>query len=294
MIRALASDYRRGLLVALAGIVVLSFDALLVRWADAPPADVAFWRGALIAAGLAVFQWVRGRRPGLAVLRSRDGVAAVCLFGVNTVLFVFSLSFTAVANTIVILALAPLFAALWSRLWSSEPVRPDTVVAAVLAVLGVTVVLAGSIDTGRWVGDGLALVASAVVSAGLTVLRNAPRLERIPVVMGSGVVSALLMAPFVAPFSLPAASYPPLALMGLLQIPLAMVLLAVATRDLSAPEVSLIMLLEILLGPLWVWLAIGEEPPRGTVYGGAVILLTLSVYFARRLREGANGPYFKT
>jgi len=289
MFRALVSDYRRGLLLALAGIVVLSFDALLVRWADAPPADVSFWRGALIAVALAAFQWLRGSGLRLAALRSWEGAAAACLFGVNTVLFVFSLAHTAVANTIVILALAPLFAALWSRLWTSEPVRRDTLAAAMLAVAGVVVVVGGSIDTGRWVGDGLALIASAVVSAGLTVLRNAPSLERVPVIMASGAVTALLTAPFVAPFSLPAASYPPLVLMGLLQIPLAMVLLAVATRHLSAPEVSLVMLLEILLGPLWVWLAMGEEPPRQTVWGGAVILLTLSVYFARRLKFEPSG-----
>jgi drug/metabolite transporter (DMT)-like permease len=194
-----------------------------------------------------------------------------------------------VANTTILLSLAPLFAAFLSRFVTGERIEPDTWVTAVVTALGVALVVGGSVQSPRWIGDALALLASLVVAGGLPALRCSPQVERIPVIMGSGVVTAALMLPWTAPLALDAASYPPLFTMGLLQIPLAMVLLAVATRYVSAPEVGLVMLLEIILGPLWVWLLLSEMPPRASVYGGVVVLVALLVYFGRRLLGGRNG-----
>lgn len=280
------SHSSRGLTLALAGIVVLSFDALLVRLADAPPADVAFWRGAFIAVSLALVQWARFGRLRLSGVRSGPGLLAVLLFGVNTALFVFSLAYTAVANTIILLSLAPLFATLMSRFATTERPGPDTWLSAAATAAGVGIVVGGSLESGRWVGDALALAASMVLAGALTVLRSQPGLERVPVVMCSGVVTAALCAFAATPLALATASYAPLAVMGLVQIPLAMVLLAVATRYAGAPEVSLIMLLEIVLGPLWVWFVLSEIPPQASVYGGVVVVGTLVFYFGRRLRAG--------
>lgn len=279
---------RHGPWLAVAGVFVLSFDALLVRLADAAPADVAFWRGGFIALSLALVQWLRMGRLGVAAVMSGPGLLAVLLFGVNTVLFVFSLAYTAVANTIVLLSLAPLFATLMGRFATRERPRADTWVAASVTAAGVIVVVGGSVDTPRWLGDTLALAASLVLAAALTVLRSRPQLQRVPVVMCSGAVTAVLCAAWASPLAVGMSNLIPLAAMGLVQIPLAMVLLAVATRYLAAPEVSLIMLLEILLGPLWVWIALAEVPPMPSILGGTVVVVSLLVYFGRRRELGAS------
>jgi drug/metabolite transporter (DMT)-like permease len=89
---------------------------------------------------------------------------------------------------------------------------------------------------------------------------------------------ALVAFPMAQPFGLPWQSYAVLAVMGMVQMPVALVLMAVGTRYLPAPEVSLYLLVEAVLAPVWVWLAVGEAPPWATFLGGAVIIATLAIH----------------
>ncbi len=150
---------------------------------------------------------------------------------------------------------------------------------------GVLFVFAGSLELGTSVGDGLALLLAIFVGATMTVLRSVPDIPRTPLVCGAGAVAGLLAWPLAEPLGLPAATYGWLALMGLLQMPLASVLLMTATRYLPAPEVSLFLLIETVLGPLWVWLALSEEPPGATLLGGSAILGAIAVHSWLQLRE---------
>jgi drug/metabolite transporter (DMT)-like permease len=272
-----ASDHARGVLIAATGVFVLSFDALLIRLADAPIADVVFWRGWLIAASMSALWWGVGRRPGY---RGRQlvliGLLSATLYGIAAALFVVSVSLTRVANTVVILASSPLFAALWSWFFLGERIRWQTAIAITAAMLGVLVVFGGSVGGGTLVGDGLALVLAMLAAGALTLLRPWPELDRILITAGSGAVAGLLVVPFSDPLSLTPMSYGWLALMGLVQMPMAMVCTTTATRYLSSPEVSLFLLVETVLAPVWVWLAVGEEPPSWTLYGGGLVLATVA------------------
>ncbi|KAB7619645.1 DMT family transporter [Alkalilimnicola sp. S0819] len=281
-------DRTLGLRLVAGGVLVLSFDALLVRLADAPALTVIFWRGLCIALSLGLWFTVKaGLRGWRRQARGGRGVILVALFfAVDTVLFVTAITHTAVANTVVILSASPLFAAMFSALFLHERLALRTWLAAALIFVGVLVVFAGSLGSGGLWGDLAALTAACTLAATFTLLRYYPQLERVPVVAASGLVSMTLVLPFAQPFGLPPESYGWLALMGLLQMPLAMVLLAVGPRYLPAPEVSLLMLLETLLGPLWVWWALGEQPPGNTVLGGLLIVGTLLAYFLAGRRFG--------
>ena len=278
--------HSRGMLVAAAGVFVLSFDALLVRLAAADAWDVVFWRAWLICASLALIQLARGRRwlPPSRGARLA-GLAAAVLLGIDMALFVLSVSHTRVANTVVILASAPLFAGLYTWAFLRERIRPRTWGAILVAVGGIVAVFGGSMGQGLWVGDLLALLLAVFMGAVLTLMRANPSLDRIPLVCISGLVGGLIAWPLAEPFGLSMPSYGVLALMGLVQMPLALVLLATATRYLPAPEVSLFMLIESILGPLWVWLVIGEEPPVATFYGGVAVLGAVAVHSWLALRE---------
>ena len=273
------ASHRRGMAVAAAGVFVLSFDALLVRLAAADAWDVVFWRAWLICLSLAVVQLLR-RRPWLPPGRGPRlvGLAAAVLLGIDMALFVLSVSHTRVANTVVILAASPLFAGIFTWLFLGERVRPRTWAAIAVATGGIAAVFGGSMGLGLWRGDLLALLLALFMGAVLTLLRAQPALERIPLVCLSGLVGGLLAWPLADPLSLGAPSYAVLALMGLVQMPLALVLIATATRYLPAPEVSLFMLIESVLGPLWVWAMLGEDPPRATFYGGAAVLGAVAVH----------------
>lgn len=280
MAPAYTTDHRRGTLLAFVGVVVLSFDALLVRLAHTGPAEVMFWRGAFIALSMTIaLRLLRGRWSWTAV---RDGgrlaVVLIVAMGMMQALFVVAIMTTRVANVVVILAAAPLFAAGLSGLFLREWVAPRTWIAIVLTVLGIVIVFGGSVGGGHWLGDALALLGALVVGANFTLLRYLPGVGRLGLVAGGGLTVCLLSLPFAAPFAVSLHTITVLAVMGLLQMPLALVMMTEATRYLPSAEVTLFFTLEAILGSFWVWALLGEEPPGMTLIGGTVVLATIAVH----------------
>ncbi|MDX1656693.1 MAG: DMT family transporter [Candidatus Competibacteraceae bacterium] len=292
-----SAGHLRGIAITALGVVLLSFDAVLVRLAGSDGLSVSFWRGVFIALSLGGWVLLFGRHRLLTTYRAGwPALLATVLFGVTGLLFVLSVMHTRAANTVVIVSAAPLFAALFTWLVLREPVRLRTWLAIGVAFLGVILVFYGSLGAGGLWGDIAALATAAVLGANLTLLRRYPDLARVPLVAVSGVVMALLALPGAEPWSLSAQGYLAVAVMGLAQMPAAMVLMAVGTRYLPAPEVGLFLLVEAVLGPLWVWLAVGEEPPEATFLGGGLILATLAVHSwlalgeTRRVRSRSVRP----
>ncbi|WP_108125090.1 DMT family transporter [Saccharospirillum mangrovi] len=280
-------DHRQGVLVATLGVLVLSFDALLVRLVGASPYDIGFWRGALVFVSMTTFMVVTGRVQQFRVFAAH-GVAALIitlLYGINTGLFVLSINHTSVANAVVVLASSSFFAALFSWLLLRETIPLRTWVAIVVAMAGVLIVFAGSLGMDQWLGDALALLLAMLMGLMLTLLRRLPNLPKMPVVALSGLVTSLLCVGFAEPLALSAASYGWLAVMGLLQMPTASVLIMTATRYLPAPEVSLFLLIETLLGPVWVWLVLSEAISPLTFFGGVAILGAIFVHSWLSLRK---------
>lgn len=281
-------DHRQGIVIAALGVVVLSFDALLVRLANAPAFDIGFWRGTLIFVSMTLVIMATGRRHqfrryfahGLAAL------VVTLLYGVNTGLFVFSVSHTSAANTVVVLASSSFFAALFSWLILRETIPLRTWVAILVALAGVLTVFAGSIGLDQWLGDLLALLLAMLMGLMLTLLRRLPNLPKMPAVAFSGIVTALLCIGFADPLTLQPASYGWLAVMGLVQMPTASVMVMTATRYLPAPEVSLFLLIETVLGPIWVWLFLSEAIPPLTFVGGLAILGAIFMHSWISLRRG--------
>ncbi len=276
-----------GIWIASVGVFILSFDALLVRLADAPAWDVVFWRGWFMFASLLAVLVVRHDSQPIPTAWNHRiaAIAVAACMSVNAIFFVLSVMTTRVANTVVIFAIAPFFAAIFSRLFLKEWVPLRTWIAIAVATLGVTVVFAGSMGKGHVVGDLLALLIAVSVGASLTILRRYPDLQRIPLICGGGAIAGLVAWPFADPFTLSITSYATLAVMGLVQMPLALLLITSATRHLPAPEVSLFILIETVMGPIWVWWVMGEQPPELTLIGGAGILAAIAINSVLALRQ---------
>ncbi|MFP4672800.1 MAG: DMT family transporter, partial [Desulfohalobiaceae bacterium] len=272
----------KGAAIALVGVFVLSFDALLIRIAGAGSWDILFWRGLLMGLALGGISSWHSRRFFLNTLRIQGGAAFASgtMFGLSGAGFVLSIMHTHVANTVLIFSTAPLFAALFTWIFLRERIGVATWLAILAVMLGVGLVFKGSLQAANISGDLFALAAAMTVGGNFTLLRRNPDLDRAPLVAWGGFISAAVALFWSSPLSLPVQSYLVFALMGLLQMPLALLLLAVATRMLTAPEVSMVLLLEAVLGPFWVWLILGETPPEATWLGGTIILGTLGLYFA--------------
>lgn len=271
------SVYHRGLLMVVLGVVFLSFDGLLIRLADTDGWTIVFWRGFLMFCVLGIMCCVGNR---LTALRSNPlpSLASALLLGLISSLFVLAVMNANVANVVVILSTAPLFAALFSRIFLGERVAQRTLVAIAVCMLGMSLVFMGEGDMGMLAGNLYALATAAAIGGNLTLLRRYPAIDPMTVIAGGGLLSAAVALPMASPLALDAQRYGVLALMGLVQMPLATVLINSATRYLPSTEVALFYLVETALGTLWVWWLLGETPTATTQLGGSVVIMVLVVH----------------
>jgi len=280
----------KGVLLCLFGIILLSPDSLLLRLIGADLWTLAFWRGGLSAVGLAVVVLLlEGRKTGQQQLLrlTKQGVVVAVSFAIANIAFIFSIQNTAVANTLVIMSLSPMFAALLSHFFFREPISTGTWLAAVAIFSGLTLVFYGSLATGGVVGDLAALITSVCVAISLVLMREHRDISMVPALAWSSGLACLAALPFALPGSLSGTSLILMLVLGLIVLPASLAMIGLAPRYLPAPEVSLILRLEALLAPLWVWLVLGEVPSRQTLIGGGIILATLiclSLYTIRKQR----------
>ena len=246
--------------------------------------EVTFWRSAFNALALAVaLPLVHGPRRFFASIAS-GGLALVAsslCWSVMYTAFMIAIMRTSVANVLVTLAVCPLFTAVLARFVLGQRLAPRTIAAIAAATLGIAWMY------GREVGASDArsvqgmLIALAVPITGavnwMIVQRNqrGPRRDLVPAVLLGAVLSAAATAPFSVPFQASAADLGWLGLLGVVQLALPCSLVMVVARSLSAPEVALLALLEVLFGVLWAWLGAGEVPSRDVLLGGTVVLTAL-------------------
>jgi drug/metabolite transporter (DMT)-like permease len=283
------TDHMKGLGITATGVIVLSPDALLLRLLSIDPFTTVFWRGLLmfvtLTAAMAIVH--RGRVQDAFHAVGRWGLLSSAIYGVNLVAFVYSIANTAAANTLVIIASAPLFAAIWSRIFLRERVAPETWIATTLVIFGIAVVFWDGLGRGTWKGDVAALVTSICLSANFTVLRHRKHINMVPATALGALwgCAAVLAIGLAAPLSPNPRDVVVLAVLGFFVAPVAFGLITIGPRYITAPEVGLLMLLETILGPLWVWLALGQRASDVALSGGALVVVTLLAYFTIRLRR---------
>ena len=270
----------RGTLLMVLAVLVLSPDALLISLVSTDPWTLVFWRGFLTACTLMVALFLsHGRETLVEVSRmGRTGILAGFFFGVSTISFVWSVRLTAAANTLVIIAAMPLFAAILTGIFLSERVPGRTWIAVTVGFAGIVAIFSGSLNKGSIFGDLLALLTAILMAANFVIIRSRKEISMIPAVVLSGLMTTLFTLFINKPLTVDRVDIIMLAVMGSVVLPIPLTLMTVAPKLIPAAEVSLIMLLETFLGPLWVWLALAERPARETFLGGGLLVTTLIVH----------------
>lgn len=271
--------HRRGVLLAATGILIISPDGLLFRMAG----DVGLWNAAFLrtlamGVGLGVFLLLRHRQrlPAVIVSLGWPGLACAIIVAASNIVFVGAFSHTTIANTLLMLAVMPLFSAVIARVFIAERIGLSTWMAIFVAITGVALIIgggyAGGLGGGTLAGDGMALAASVLIAANLVVLRRHPHVDGVSVLCVAGLISAAIAWPFAEPGVVPIRSVVILVFLGGVIIPVALALMFRGTRYLPAAEVALFSLIETVLGPLWAWLGVGEAPSGWAIGGGAVVV----------------------
>ena len=274
----LPSGHLKGVLLTTAGILILSPDALLLRLIGADIWTLLFWRGLLCAIGLVGITLLLDRSDGFRRLFAigRPELQIIAVNASMHVLFVLAILNTTVANVLVIMSISPLLGAILSRFVLGEPVARRTWYTTVAVFIGLVLVFSQSLGGGTLVGDLSAFAVAVLLACNFVLLRRYRKVSMIPAVAWSMAVTAVIAWPLAIPASLDDMGWVYTLLLGLAILPVSSALITLGPRHLPAPEVGLIMLLETLLGPLWVWLVIREVPSTETLIGGAMILVALA------------------
>jgi len=273
--------------VALALMVVApllwSTAGVLARQIESAGAfEMAFWRSSFAAAFVFLaLLFVQDRRPWR-TLRAAGaaGLVSGAMWAVMFTCFIVALTLTTVANVLVVSSLGPLCTALLAWFMLREPIPARSWLAIVAASVGMGAMFGAGFTAGEprhLAGLALALTIPIAGAINIVVLRrSAAHLDLMPAVMLGALISAVVTLPFALPYAASARDLLVLGVLGVFQLGVPCLMLVLASRTLTAPEIALLALLEVVLGPLWVWLGAGEVPAGTTLLGGAIVLAALA------------------
>jgi drug/metabolite transporter (DMT)-like permease len=268
-----------GLALMLAAPVLWSSAGVVTRHIQsAQPVEQVFWRSVFAFGFVFAFLLLQKTNPWKAVRAAGvPGLISGLMWATMFTAFLFALSLTTTANALVVMSVSPLLTALFASMFLKDPVPLRTWIAAGAAAVGIAWMFGSSLET-HYLGMAVAFVIPVASAINVVVLRaSAARLDLIPAVMLGGALSCLIALPFALPFSGTPRDLALLAFLGVFQLGVPCMLLVLASRALLAPEIALLGLLEVVLGPLWAWLGAGEVPAGSTLLGGMIVLSALAL-----------------
>lgn len=273
------NDQVKGLIITTLGVLFVVPDALFIRLIDAETLVIAFWRLFLSSGIVLLWQLFRhgASYPDKIKIAGPYGLVYAFFAALSAILFVTAVQKTTVANTVLIIASLPAFAAFFSWLLLGERLSKRMIWTMCGAFAGIAIIAYGSStsEAGNLVGDGAALLVAMSFALGITGARKAAPASMLPLVpVGYGGASLILLL-FIDPFNVPSEAWPLVLLHGGFFIAFSTTLLAIGPRYITTAEVGLLILLESILAPLLVWAILKEEPGGYALVGGAVLIITL-------------------
>ncbi|MDX8496235.1 DMT family transporter [Mesorhizobium sp. VK22B] len=280
-------DHQKGLLITAIGGLALTVDIPLIRLADGSPWTIMMLRtGTTLIAALviwAVWRALRSNAPQL--IPGWSGLAVALCYGLTGITFVTAVYHTSTADLVFILAFNTVFAALLSWLFLKERPRLGTMIAMLAMIVGVLVIVGGSVGTGKLFGDFMALCSAFFVALAITISRASGKDMGFTSLVG--VIFPLALAIFMVSGEGLQVNAPWWIIFnGAVIMPISFFCLAAGPKYISGPEVAMFYVLETVLAPIWVWLIFAEAPTRDSLIGGTILIVTLVAHSLWQLHEG--------
>jgi len=266
--------------MAFVAVMFITPDSLFIRLSNVDTWGLVFYRGLIpffvvLTAMLIIYKSSFFR---LLYGNSVYGAAYIFTFSITNITFVLSIQNTNVANTLVMIALAPMLSAIFGAIFLKEKPDKNTLIAIIITFFSVLYIFYDSMKIGNILGDVLGFVTAAGLAAGATIIRAGKSLNLVPSAVVGKLVVALVALFFIDSFELKNNDIYIIPAMCILCVAIPFVLVTLAPRYITGAEVNLFFLLETILGPIWVWLVIKEQPSIETIQGGVVIILTIAIH----------------
>ena len=281
------TDQKKGSLMAFVAVMFITPDSLFIRLSNVETWSLVFYRGIIPFVLVFIGMLLIYRLKFFNLLRSNGyyGFAYVLTFSVTNIAFVVSIQNTNVANTLIMIATAPMLSAILGSFFLKENPDKKTWVAIFITFFAALYIFYDSIKLGNFFGDILGLVAAMGLAVGAVIIRSAKKINLVPSAVVGKFIIALFAIFFVKDYSLNNNDIYIVPLMCVMCVAIPFVLVTIAPRFITAAEVNLFFLLETIIGPIWVWLIIKEQPTPETIVGGAIIVLTIATHSFLKLKK---------
>ena len=281
------TDQKKGSLMAFVAVMFITPDSLFIRLSNVETWGLVFYRGIIPFVLVFIGMLLIYRLKFFNLLRSNGyyGLAYVLTFSVTNIAFVVSIQNTNVANTLIMIATAPMLSAILGSFFLRENPDKKTWIAIFITFFSALFIFYDSIKLGNFFGDILGFVAAMGLAVGAVIIRSAKRLNLVPSAVVGKLIIALFAMFFVKDYSLDNNDIYIVPLMCVMCVAIPFVLVTIAPRFITAAEVNLFFLLETIIGPIWVWLIIKEQPSPETIVGGAIIVLTIATHSFLKLKK---------
>ncbi|RZO62021.1 MAG: EamA family transporter [Candidatus Pelagibacterales bacterium] len=284
------NNQQKGSLLAFIAVMFITPDSLFIRLSNIDTWGMLFYRGAIpfvvVLTGLLFFYKNNFLKALLGV--GYPGIFYVLSFSICNITFIISIQNTNVANTLIMIAMAPMISAILGAIFLKELPDKKTWIAIIITFISVTYIFYDSVQLGNIMGDIFGLITSFGLAVNAILVRYAKDRDLVPSAVIGKLCVAIFAFFFVESFDLIGNDLIIIPLMCVMCVALPFVLVTIAPRFITAAEVNLFFLLEVILGPIWVWMVIKEQPSIETIQGGVVIILAIAIHSFMSLKKNTN------
>ena len=281
------SDQQKGSFLAFVAVMLITPDSIFIRLSNIETWGMLFYRGAIpfivVLTGLIFFY--KNNLFKAIVNIGYPGIFYIISFSICNITFIISIQNTNVANTLVMIAMAPMLSAILGSVFLKEIPDRKTWIAIIISLISVTYIFHDSIEMGNFYGDLFGIITAFGLACNAVIARYAKNKDLVPSALIGKLCVAIFALFFVDNFSLLGTDLIFIPLMCIMCVAIPFVLVTIAPRFIPAEEVNLFFLLETIIGPFWVWMIIKEQPSIETIQGGVVIILTIAIHSFLKLKK---------
>ena len=281
------SDQQKGSLLAFIAVIFITPDSLFIRLSNIDTWSLVFYRGIIpfftVLIGMLIIYKLNFFK--MLITSGHYGLIYIITFSITNITFVVSIQNTNVANTLVMIAMAPMISAILGAIFLKEIPARNTWVAIAITFVSAVYIFYDSLNLGNFYGDILGLITAIGLAVGAVTIRSAKKKNLVPAAVIGKLFVALFALFFIESYVLVDSDLYIVPIMCVMCVAIPFVMVTIAPRFIPAEEVNLFFLLETIIGPFWVWMVIKEQPSIETIQGGLVIILTIAIHSYYKLKK---------
>ena len=281
------NDQQKGSLLAFVAVMFITPDSLFIRLSNLDTWGLVFYRGIIpfftVFFGMLIIYKLNFFK--ILLKSGYQGIIYIITFSITNVTFVVSIQNTNVANTLVMVATAPMLSAILGSVFLKEHADKKTWISITITLCAIIYIFFDSLKLGNFYGDILGFITAIGLAVGAVTIRSAKSKNLVPAAVVGKLLVAIFALVFIENFTLIDNDLIIVPIMCIMCVAIPFVLVTIAPRFIPAAEVNLFFLLETIIGPIWVWLIIKEQPSLETLIGGLVIITTIAFHSFLKLKN---------